>query len=149
VRVIWARVGQILKAENTLPKLSAKFYKAFMQSVLLYGSKMWNLLTTTLVQLEGFHISAAYRMAEKHKSKKGPHHGWVYPCSNNVLKECRMGTILHYIDIKRNTIFQYVVDRPIYNACKAGEWKRGLPPQQWRWEQKMCLDNKDADRADK
>jgi hypothetical protein len=79
VRGIWARVVKRLMAENTPPKVSAKFYKAVMQSVLLYGSKRWTLLTTTLMRLEGFHICAAYRMAEKHKSKKGPHHGCVYP----------------------------------------------------------------------
>jgi hypothetical protein len=76
---IWARVGQILTAENTPPKVSIKFYKAVMQSVLLYSSKTWNLLTTALARLEGFHICAAYCMAEKHKPKKGAHHGWVYP----------------------------------------------------------------------
>jgi hypothetical protein len=48
-----------------------------------------------------------------------------------------------------NTIFRYLVDWSIYDACRAGEWKRELPPQQWWWEQKMCLDDKDADGADK
>ena len=37
---IWARVGQVLQADNTPPKVSAKFYKAVVQSVLLYGSEM-------------------------------------------------------------------------------------------------------------
>jgi hypothetical protein len=31
---VWARVGQVLTADNTPPKVSAKFYKAVMQSVL-------------------------------------------------------------------------------------------------------------------
>ncbi len=110
-RWIWARVGQILTVDNTLPKVSTKFYKAVVQYVLLYGSKMWNLLTTALVQLEGFHICAAYHMAEKHKPKKGPHHGWVYPWSSDILQECGMNIISHYIDIRRATIFRYVVDR--------------------------------------
>ncbi len=125
---IWARVGQVLMANNTPPKVSAKFYKAVMQSVLLYGSKTWNLLTTALAWLEGFHICAAYRMAEKHKPKKGPHHRWVYPWSSNVLQECGMATILHYIDIKRATNFQYMVEQPFYEACREGEWRRGSPP---------------------
>jgi hypothetical protein len=115
-------------AENTPPKVSAKFYKAVVQSVLLYGSKTWNLLTTALVQLKGFHIRAAYYMAEKHKPKKGPHHGWVYPQSSYVLQECSMATIMHYIDIWRTTIFRYMVDRSIYEACRAGEQKRGSLP---------------------
>jgi hypothetical protein len=38
-RGIWARVSQILRAENAPPKIRAKFYKAVVQSVLLYGSK--------------------------------------------------------------------------------------------------------------
>jgi hypothetical protein len=61
-RGIWARVGQVLQADNTPPKVSAKFYKAVVQSVLLYGSKSWNLSTTALARLEGFHVKAAYRM---------------------------------------------------------------------------------------
>ncbi len=102
---IWARVGQVLMADNTLPKVSAKFYKAVIQSVLLYGSKTWNLTTTALARLEGFYICAAYRMAEKHKPKKGPNHGWAYPRSSNVLQEFSMATILHYINVRRATIF--------------------------------------------
>ncbi len=104
-RGIWARVGQVLTVDNSLPKVSAKFYKAVLQSVLLYGSKTWNLTTTALVRLEGFHICAAYQMAEKHKPKKGPHHKWVYLQSLDVLQECGMATILHYIDVRRATIF--------------------------------------------
>jgi hypothetical protein len=98
-------------------KVSAKFYKAVVHSVILYGSKTWNLLTTTLAQLEGFHICAAYRMAEKHKPKKGPHHGWVYPRSCNVLKECSMAAILHYIEVRRATI---LCGRPANLCCVQG-----------------------------
>jgi hypothetical protein len=117
-----------------------------VQSVLLYNSK-WNLLTTALVRLEGFRICVAYQMAEKHKPKKGPHHGWTYPQSSNVLQECGMNTIPHYIDIRRATIFRYVLDQPIYKACREGERKRGSPLQQWWWEQMLCLEDKDADGA--
>jgi hypothetical protein len=91
----------VLTADNTLPKVSAKFYKAVVQSVLLYGSKTWHLTTTALARLEGFHICAAYRMPEKHKPKKGPHHEWVYPRSFNTLQECSMTTIFHYINVRR------------------------------------------------
>ncbi len=113
----------MLTADNTLPKESAKFYKAAVQSVLLYRSETWNLSTTALAQLEGFHIRAAYRVAKKHKPKKGPHYGWVYPWSSNILLKCGMATILHYIDVRMATIFRYVVDRSICEACWEGEWR--------------------------
>jgi hypothetical protein len=50
---------------NTPTKVSAMFYKAVVQSVLLYGSETWNLTKTALARLKGFHIRAAYRMAKK------------------------------------------------------------------------------------
>jgi hypothetical protein len=91
-RGIWARVGQVLTVDNTLPKVSTKFNKAVVQSALLYGSKTWNLTTTALAWLEGFHICPVYRIPRKHKPKKGPHYGWVYPWSSNILQECGMAT---------------------------------------------------------
>jgi hypothetical protein len=139
----------VLTVENMPPKVSAKFYKAVVQSALLYSSKTWNLTATTLARLKEFYIRAAYWMAEKHKPKKGPHHKWVYPLSSDALQECGMDTRSHYIDVRRATIFRYVVDRPIYEACKGGEQRRGLPSRQWWWEQKMSLDNADADGANK
>ena len=77
VRGTWARVGQVLRAENIPPWVAAKFYKAVVQAVLLYGSETWVLSKTALASLEGFHIRAAYRMAVRHKPRRGPGHGWI------------------------------------------------------------------------
>ncbi len=77
-RSIWSPVGQVLQADNTPPRISAKLYKAVVQSVLFYGSKTWNLSSTALAWLEGFHIHAAYRMAKVHKPQQGPNQVWVY-----------------------------------------------------------------------
>jgi hypothetical protein len=38
-RATWARVGQVLRAENVPHCVTAKFYKVVVQAVLLYGSK--------------------------------------------------------------------------------------------------------------
>ena len=148
-RAIWARVGQVLQAENTPPKVSAMFYKAVVQSVLLYGSESWNLTKTAMARLEGFHIRAAYRMAKRHTPRRGPNKVWVYPATEDVLKECGLHPIPHYIGVRRETIFSYVVDRPIHTMCTEGERRRGSAPRQWWWEQKMCLDDEDGDGAGK
>ena len=105
--------------------VSAKFYKAVVQSVLLYGSETWNLTKAALARLEGFHTQAAYRMAVKHKPRRGPDLEWVYPRLQDVLNKCGMGTIAHYAGVLRNTILQYVVNHPIYEACRAGVQGRG------------------------
>jgi hypothetical protein len=38
-RAIWAHVSQVLQGEKATPCIAAMFYKAVVQSVLLYGSK--------------------------------------------------------------------------------------------------------------
>ena len=83
---------------------------------------------TLLASLEGFHIRAAYRMAVRHKPRRGPGHGWIYPKSMDVLEECGMSTLEEYITVRRQTIAVYVAARPILTECRQGERKRGAVP---------------------
>jgi len=95
----------------------------------------------SLARLEGFHLRAAYRMAKKHVPRQGPHQQWVYPPSDKVLEECGMHTIEHYIDVRREMIAKYVVDRSILAECQGADQRCGSMPRRWWWEQKMCLDD--------
>ena len=124
------------------------FYMAVVQSVLLYGSESWNLLTRVMARLEGFNIRTAYRMAVLNKPRRGLHHTWVYPRSKDVLNECGMQTISHFIGVRRDTILAYVVNRPIYQKCREGVRKRGSAPRQWWWEQPMDFDQIDPPGID-
>jgi hypothetical protein len=135
---VWARVGQVLRGENTAPRIAAKFYKAVVQAVLLYGSETWNLTNSALARLEGFHVCAAYKMARKHRPKRGANGVWVYPTMADILEECGMATIAAYIQSRRQTIAVYVATRPVFKACMEGKRRQGLMPRQWWWEQPMC-----------
>jgi len=112
-----------------------------VQSVLLFGSETWVLSTASLARLKGFHLCAAYRMAKKHVPWQGPHQQGVYPPSDKVLEECGMHTIEHYIDVRRETIAKYVVDRSILAECQGADRRRNSMPQRWWWEQRICLDD--------
>jgi hypothetical protein len=140
-RGTWARIGQVLRWENAPPRVSAKFYKAIVQSVLLYGSETWVLSPAAMARLKGFHIRAAYGMAKEHVPRQGPNLQWAYPPSEAVLEECGMHTIQHYIDVRRETIATYVVGRSILAECQGADRRRGSVPRQWWWEQRMCLDD--------
>ena len=109
----WTSVGQVLRWENAAPCVAAKFYKAVVQSVLLYRSKTWNLTETVLAQLEGFHIRAAYPMARVHKPRKGLLGDWIYPSTKDVLNECGLHLVKEYINTRRAMIAMYVVNCPI------------------------------------
>jgi hypothetical protein len=120
-RATWARVGQVLRSENASPFAFARFYQAVVQAILLYGSKLWVLSPTAMERLEGFHIRCDYRMAKEHKPKQGPGGMWIYPQSEDVLKECGMKMMGEYVLIHRQTIAAYVATRPILDKCRWGE----------------------------
>ncbi len=141
-RATWARVGQVLCNENVSPHIAATFYKAVVQAILLHGSGTWVLSRTALAHLEGFHIHAAYRMAEIHKPKWGPGRTWIYPQLVNVLQECGLKTMEEYIGIRWQTIAVYMATCLILNECRQGKQKRGAVPRLWWWEQPMDLDVK-------
>ena len=145
---MWACVGQVLSGETVGPRIAAKFYKAVVQAVLLYGSKMWNLTKLALARLEGFHVRAVYKMAWKHRPKRGANGAWVYPKMPDALEECGLLTLAEYIQARRQMIATYVAMRPIFTACTGGERQRGSMPRQWWWEQPMCLDAIDATGSD-
>jgi hypothetical protein len=147
-RSTWAHIGQVLRSENVLPFVAARFYQAIIQAILLYGSKLWVISWTAMARLEGFHIRAAYRMAKKNKPKRGPNREWIYPRSEDVLKECGMKTMEEYILARGQTIAVYVATRPILDECRQGKDKRGAIPCRWWWEQPMDLDVHDAIGSD-
>jgi len=130
----------VLRGENAEPRVAAKFYKAVVQSVLLYGSETWNLTKTVLARLEGFHIRAAYQMARKHKPCKGLFGNWIYPSTKDVLEECGLHSVKDYINTCHSTIMMYVVNQPIFQECQEGDWRRGSMPCRWWWEQELSLD---------
>jgi hypothetical protein len=139
-RGVWARVGQVLRRENTAPRIAAKFYKPVVQAVLLYRSETWNLTNSALTRLEGFHVRVAYKMARKDQPNRGANGVWVYPKMADVLEEYGMATIAMYIQSHHPTIAMYVATRPIFMACMEGKsWQGSMPRQRW-WEQPMCLD---------
>jgi hypothetical protein len=138
--VVWARVGQVLHAENATPQVAAKFYKAVVQSGLLYGCKTWNLTKAVLVQLEGFHVRAAYKMARKYKPRKGLFGKWKYPLTKDVLEECGLHLVEEYIQTHGTMIAMCVVDWTLYLECREGERQRGSMLHQWWWEQELGFD---------
>ena len=58
----WALISHVLAHERASPKVSAMFYKAAVQAVLLYGCEMWSLTSRMLDVLESFHHWVARKL---------------------------------------------------------------------------------------
>ena len=114
------------------------FYKATVQSALLFGSEMWVLTPSTLDWLEGFHVKAARRMTGKFPVLA---HGiWTYPKTSEVLAAAGLRNIENFVRVRRARILKWVQERPIYQLCQRAVRRRGTPPRTFWWELPMHLD---------
>ena len=115
------------------PKVCGMFYKATIQAVLLYGSKLWNLTTVMMKKLEGLYSTAAYRMTRTHTPRENNDGSWIYPASKDVFEEVGLHPIGHYIRVRRNSIIEFVATRPVYEFCKSTERKPGTSHHRKWW----------------
>ena len=92
---VWARISRVLRAENASARVCGMFYKATVQSVLLFGSETWVLSPVTLQWLEGSYVKAASRMTGLLPKKVGG--SWKFPKTKTVLAAAGLHTIKHYV----------------------------------------------------
>ena len=52
-RHVWRQLGKLLRREGEDPIILAKFYRAVVQGVLLFGVKTWVLLAAMIEKIEG------------------------------------------------------------------------------------------------
>ena len=57
-----------------------------------------------------------------------------------MLDEVGMDTIADYTVVRRQKIAAFIVNRPIFSFCEAGERRRGTIPHQFLWKQPIDLD---------
>ena len=124
---IWARISRVLRAENASARVCDMFYKATVQSVLLFRSKTWVLSPATLQRLESSHVKAARRMTCLLPKKVGG--SWTFPKTKTVLTATGLHSIEHYVQVRRARILQWVEDRPILKLCREVERRRGTTPR--------------------
>ena len=79
-------------------------------------------------------------MATVNKPSKNPDGSWDYPSSEDVLEEVGLFSMTHYIEVRIQTIANFIVIRPIFEYCMEAERRRGSSPRQFWWEQPMDLD---------
>ena len=115
-RGTWARVGRILSSQTTDARVRGFFYKAILQSVLLYGSETWVITPPKLQLLRSFHHRVARYIVGKHIQEL-PDGSYVCPPTEEVLEEAGLWPLEEYIKRRRDTINGYVATRPIYERC--------------------------------
>ncbi len=115
----WGRIGRILSKESAKPRVMASFYKAIIQSVLLYGAESWVISKRTLSKLWSFHRRCARYITGMH-IRENSDGSWTCP-SEETLVAAGLWTVEEYIRRRRSTVMTYAIERSIYRRCLASK----------------------------
>ena len=114
------------------------FYKAVVQSILLYGCETWVISSQVLRVLEGFHHRVARSLSGKRPYYLPAEDQWVYPPIEEALEVAGLYSIDHYIRVRQDTLAVNVATRPILELCRDEELQSGSIKQVLWWTQGRC-----------
>ena len=104
----WSHVRKILVRDNANRKTMAYFYKAVVQSVLLYGSETWVPSSIMMRKLNAFHNKIARNIMNRNiQPDPNDESNWIYPDMKEVLKDAGLFTIEEYIERRRKTVLNF------------------------------------------
>ena len=101
------------------------FYKAVVQTALLYGSETWVRSQAMDKVLAGFHHRVARRLTGLYPKLQGGQ--WVYPPVEEALEAAALYPMDEYLTRRRNTLLPQVINRPVYGLCQSAERRTGTP----------------------
>ena len=129
----WGMCMRILARDDATPRISGMFYKAIVQTVLLFSSETWVVTPTLLQQLESFHHAVARRISGKRATLDVRTGVWKWPPIAEALALAGILPIAEYIRVRQDTIAQYVATRPIMDMCNLALKRRGDPSSRTYW----------------
>jgi len=121
-RARWSMISRILSRDGADSKTMGHFYKAIVQSVLLYGSETWVLTRRMITALESFHNHCA-RMIARRFIRSNADGTWTYPETAATLKAASLSQLQHilHVDEKLSNPLQ-LQDQFIVNAFVPPLW---------------------------
>jgi hypothetical protein len=129
----WGMCMRILARDDATPRISGMFYKAIVQTVLLFSSETWVVTPTLLQQLESFHHAVARRISGKRATLDVRTGVWKWPPIEEALALAGILPIAEYIRVRQDTIAEYVATRPIMDMCNLALKRRGNPSSRTYW----------------
>lgn len=134
----WGMVSRVLRRENANPRIMAMFYKAVVQSVLLYGSETWVITPVMLRALEGFHHRVARQLTGLVGRYLPREDKWVYAPTEEVLRKAGLFPMSEYLSRRQRRCADYVASRPIAELCRKSKRKSGSSRFMRWWDQSKC-----------
>jgi hypothetical protein len=115
-RTQWSMIARLLSRDGANYRTMGYFYKAIVQSVLLYGSETWTPTRRMISLLECFHNQCARRITRRF-IRQNADSTWTYPDTASTLEAAALFPITTYIARRRQSILPYATSRSIYRKC--------------------------------
>ena len=112
--------------EKTEAPINARsmMYKALVQTLLLYGIKIWVVTNVMIIMLETFHHRIA-RWIEVITEREGHRRKWEWISVDATLEVTSLWPIREYVRSQKAKIMDYVSGRLIYNICTVTDRMEG------------------------
>jgi hypothetical protein len=111
----WAQVSRVLTKQHISAKTAGYFYKAVVQSVLLYGCETWFLSQQSIVTLEGFHNQVAHMLPQQTIYPDPITGSWVYLPAETAHSTSGLFTIQRNSSHNRAYILNWIQNCPLCN----------------------------------
>jgi Reverse transcriptase (RNA-dependent DNA polymerase) len=135
----WSQVSRVLSKQQINPKAAGFFYKAVVQSVLLFGCETWSLSRQSITALEGFHNQVARKIARQTIHPDPISGNWIYPPAETARATSGLFSIQHYIQSRRAYLMQWSHNRPLFNECRQLTGGAGGPQRRYWWNPTTLL----------
>lgn len=111
-------LARVLLQEGAKPKVMGMFYKAVVQSVLLYGSETWVLTKANYEILNSFHVTIA-RKISKTQFRQNPETGiWDRTATATALERAGLSPLITYLVRRREYILPYAATIPDFQTLQ-------------------------------
>jgi hypothetical protein len=115
----WMNISRVLAHESASPRISALFYKATIQTVLLYGSETWVITDEILQLLTSFHHSIARHITGRYPRLIADTDEWTHPSIQETLCIAGMFSINEYIHQRCAYLECHAQDLPLLQDCRS------------------------------
>ena len=121
---------RVLCRDGASPRISGMFYKAVVQSVLLYGSESCVLTDSLIHKLEAFHHGVARRITGTKASFCRVTSVWSAP---PIEEQASLFPIREYLKRRQMKTIEYVATRPIYHEATTTARRLGSSTRRKFW----------------
>ena len=110
----WQTLARVLAVEGVKPKVTGMFYKAVVQSVLLYGSETWVLTRANYDILNSFHMAVARKISKSQARWNPETEEWDRTAAAIALERAGLFPLITYLVKRREYILPYAMTIPDY-----------------------------------